>query len=137
MSEGARRQDTPAPGAIQDKRAETVVQNSLGRLESYALNVSAAGGKGANAFDQFCRVLQRRPPERGDVPVQIYHQGLIRQFLHDGRQCHDPASGERLDEYVDRIRQPLSDMGHEPRFPAWVAEWAALRYAGHVGRRDG
>ena len=54
---------------------------------------------------------QCRMPKRGDIPVQLHEEGLLYQPLHHGRQGHNAATNERVNQdFRLGLGQPFSNV---------------------------
>ena len=133
----SRGEDTAAPGAIEHQGAEPVLRDRRGRDVLQLAEPLDGRLEPPDPVLQRRIPLQRGAPERGDVAIDLHHEGGRDQVLHDGGQGDDRPPGERLDQDL-RLGppQPLADMRYEPRLAPWVAQGTPLRYRGDVDDGD-
>src|SRR5437868_108572 len=76
-------------------------------------------------FDKHC-------PDGGDLLIKLNHRHVIGEVFGSDREADDAAAGERLNEFMHRLLEPLTNAWHEPCLAAGIAKRAALRHRCHI-----
>ena len=69
--------------------------------------------------------------------INFYHNGMVRQSLHDCRQRYDAAASEWFNQHLRPCRlEPFADVRNEPCLSAGIPEGTPLWNGSDVDSRE-
>jgi len=134
---GSGRQHPAVPGAVEDQGAEPVLGDA-GRTRLFQGAHPVQGRlKLADPLAEGGPAVQRGPPERGHIAVDLDHHRLGGPLLHHRRQRGRGPAGKGFDQEIGTVGlQPGPNVGDQPRLATGIPEGTALGDAGDIDHGD-